>query len=193
MAAASSHSLSMRFCRILGLVLLPVACTGGCGRGAAPTAEGRLAVTTASAASATNVPAGRPQPKLPTVKLWLGAQELAAEVARTPMQVQTGMMFRKSMAENEAMLFVFAGPHRPAFWMKNTLIPLSCAYIDSEGTILEIHDMKPKDESPIQAESGRVQYVLEVNQGWFERNKVGVGTVVRTEHGSLTDTFFKRR
>ncbi len=136
---------------------------------------------------------GQPQPKLPTVKLWLGSKELITEIARTPNQLATGMMFRKEMAENEAMLFIFAQPHKASFYMKNTLIPLSCAYIDSEGVILEIRDMKPLDEKPIEAASNRIQFVLETKQGWFERNKVGVGALLRTEKGSLVETFLGRR
>ncbi|MBI3418346.1 MAG: DUF192 domain-containing protein [Verrucomicrobia bacterium] len=132
------------------------------------------------------------QPKLQTVKLWLGAQELVTEGATTMTEISTGMMFRKEMAENEAMIFVFGVPHRAAFYMRNTTLPLSCAYIDSEGVILEIHDMKPLDETAITAVSENVRYVLEVNQGWFERNKVAVGTVVRSEFGSLQQTFFRR-
>jgi uncharacterized membrane protein (UPF0127 family) len=96
------------------------------------------------------------------------------------------------MAEYEGMLFVFGGPMRASFWMRNTLIPLSCAYIDPDGVILEIHDMKPLDETPIQAQTDRVQYVLEVKQGWFDRNKVSAGMLVRTEQGSLRDTYFSR-
>ena len=148
--------------------------------------------------SAAAIPAGESiatnaQPRLPAIKLWVGAQELSAEVARTLVQVQTGMMFRTNMAENEGMLFVFSSPYRTAFWMKNTVIPLSCAYIDGDGTILEIHDMKPKNETPIEAKSDKIQYVLEVNQGWFDRNKIATNMVVRTERGSLTETFFGRR
>jgi hypothetical protein len=133
------------------------------------------------------------QPKLRTVKLWLGAQELIAEVALTGIEQQTGMMFRTNIAENEGMLFVFAQPHRASFWMKNTLIPLSCAYIGSDGAILEIHELKPRDETSVAAASDGVQFVLETKQGWFQRNNVGVGAVVRTESGSLMDTFFRRR
>jgi uncharacterized membrane protein (UPF0127 family) len=102
------------------------------------------------------------------------------------------MMFRTEMAENEGMLFVFPEPYRVAFWMRNTLLPLSCAYIDPAGVILEIRDMKPLDETSIQAASDKVQYVLETKQGWFERNRVGVGTVVRTERGTLAETYFGR-
>jgi hypothetical protein len=129
------------------------------------------------------------QPKLPTLKLWLGAQELTAELATTPRQIATGMMFRTGLAEKEAMLFVFRFPHRTSFYMKNTTVPLSCAYIDSEGVIREIHDLQPLTEDPVEAASDAIQYVLEVKQGWFERNRVGVGTLVWTERGSLAQTF----
>ena len=132
------------------------------------------------------------QPKLATVKLWLGPQEVVAEIAISLPQVMTGMMFRKDMAEKEGMIFVFRQPHRASFYMRNTYLPLSCAYIDSEGAILEIHDMKPLDESPIEAESENIQYVLEMKQGWFDRNNIPKGTVIRSEYGSLADTFFKR-
>jgi uncharacterized membrane protein (UPF0127 family) len=143
------------------------------------------------------VPANQPyldhaQPRLSTIKLWLGSQELVAEVARTQTEVATGMMFRKEMNENEAMLFVFAQPFHASFYMRNTIIPLSCAYLDTEGEILEIHDLKPRDETPIEAASANVRYVLETKQGWFDRNKIGVGTLVRAEAGSLTETFFGR-
>jgi uncharacterized protein len=154
----------------------------GCGGSSAP------------AASATRQPhpAGQPQPKLPVIKLWLGAHEIIAEQAVSRPQIEAGMMFRQEMAENEGMLFVFVEPHRASFWMRNTLLPLSCAYIDPEGVILEIHDMKPLDESSITAGSDRVQYVLEMNHGWFERHHVKVGTVVRTERGTLRQTYFGR-
>ena len=127
------------------------------------------------------------------MKLWLGSQEVVAELALSLPQIMTGMMFRKEMAENEGMLFVFGRAHRAAFYMRNTLIPLSGAYIDSQGTILEIHDMKPLDETPIEARTDNIQYVLEMKHGWFERNKVSTNSVIRTEFGSMPDTFFKKR
>jgi uncharacterized membrane protein (UPF0127 family) len=135
----------------------------------------------------------RAQPKLRTMKLWLGPKEIIAELAISRTEIATGMMFRDKMEENEGMLFVFAQPVQVSFYMKNTYVPLSCAYIDGEGAILEIHDLKPLDETPVYARSEQVQYVLEVKQGWFERNGIAVGTVVRTEHGSLPETFFRRR
>src|SRR6476660_7019190 len=134
--------------------------SSGCERPTVPAAA-------APAVSAPESVAGKSQPKLPTIKLWLGAKEVIAEQASTPDQVKTGMMFRKQMGENEGMLFIFAQPLRASFWMRNTLISLSCAYIDSAGVILETHEMKPLDETPIQAApDSQVQYVLEMPGGW---------------------------
>ncbi len=173
----------MRFCRC-SLIVLLVSLTGaGCQK-----SETNAGPPTVADASPTNA-----QPMLPTVKLWLGSQELITEIARTPAQMATGMMFRKQMAENEGMLFVFPQPLQASFYMRNTLIPLSCAYLDNEGVILEIHDMKPLEEAPIVASTDRIQFVLETRQGWFPRNQVAVGAVVRTERGSLRETFFGRR
>ncbi|MBU6400930.1 MAG: DUF192 domain-containing protein [Verrucomicrobia bacterium] len=133
------------------------------------------------------------QPRLRTLKLWLGAQELVTEIARSAVEVQTGMMYRTEMGENEAMLFVFPVPYRAQFYMRNTLLPLSCAYMDSNGVIREIHDMKPKDETSITAATDDIQYVLETRQGWFQRHHIGIGTVVRTERGSFAETFWGGR
>lgn len=132
------------------------------------------------------------QPRLQTLKLWVGPQEITAEIAYTPIQIETGMMWRTNMAEMEGMLFAFGRPFQASFWMKNTLLPLSCAYISPEGTILEIHDMKPRDESPIRASTDQVQYVLEMNKDWFKRHNVEVGALVTTERGTLQQ-IFKRR
>lgn len=133
------------------------------------------------------------QPRLHTMKIYLGPHELATEIAMRPLELQTGMMFRESMAETEGMLFVMGRPHQASFYMKNTKVPLSCAYIDSEGVIQEIYDMKPFDETSIVAKSNQIVYVLEVPQGWFERHQVKPGAVLRTERGSLQETFFGRQ
>lgn len=142
-------------------------------------------------ASSTTSPGGwspvNAQARLPNVKLWLGSQELVAEIARAPQELATGMMFRTNMAPNEAMLFLLPVAGQASFYMKNTVIPLSCAYVDGDGTILEVHDMKPKDETPILSATSNIQFVLEVNQGWFEKNHIGPGTLVRTENGALSD------
>jgi hypothetical protein len=132
------------------------------------------------------------QARLPTIKLWLGAEEVAAEIARQPAQIATGMMFRTNLLENEAMLFVFPGPDRRNFYMRNCVVPLSAAYIGSDGVILEIIKLQPGDEIGVPSQSTQVQFVLESPQGWYERHNVRTGMVVRTERGSLLDTFFRR-
>jgi uncharacterized protein len=109
---------------------------------------------------------------LRTIELRLGQAHLMAEVADTPQSRETGLMFRDSLAPDHGMLFVFETPERASFWMKNTRIPLSVGFIDSAGTLLEVRDMQPFDETPILSRSERIAYALEVNQGWFERNHV---------------------
>lgn len=132
------------------------------------------------------------QPKLPTVKLWIGAEEMTAEMAVTAIQMQTGMMFRTNIAENEGMIFVLPFPQRASFWMKNTSVPLSAAYIDAEGVIQEIHNLEPHNTNAVKAASENIQYVLETSQGWFQRHNIGAGTLVRTERGNLRQTFFRQ-
>jgi uncharacterized membrane protein (UPF0127 family) len=131
----------------------------------------------------------RAQARLPTIKLWLGAQEMITELALTPSQWESGMMFRTNMAENEGMIFVFPVPQRTSFWMKNTLLPLSAAYIAPNGTILEIHDLQPQDTNSVVASSDNVLYVLETPQGWFKRHDLKEGTLVTTEKGPLAKVF----
>jgi uncharacterized membrane protein (UPF0127 family) len=72
-------------------------------------------------------------------------------------------------------------------------LPLSAAYIDPEGVILEIYDLQPHNTNSVVASSERVQFVLETNQGWFRRHNIAPGTVIRTEHGTLMETFFRQR
>ncbi|MFM8470384.1 MAG: DUF192 domain-containing protein [Limisphaerales bacterium] len=138
-------------------------------------------------------PTEQPQPKLPTIKLWLGAHELATEIARTPVEHQVGMMWRTNMAEMEAMIFIFDEPGRRSFWMRNTLVPLDIAYIAPDGTLLEVHAAQPRNETPLPSDSDRVQFVLETRQGWFQRNNVKPGMLIRTEKGSLPETFLRLR
>ncbi len=146
----------------------------------------------ASASTTDPIEPRHAQAKLPTMMLWLGAEQLKTELALTEKQEMTGMMFRTNMAENEAMLFVFPQPQQVAFWMKNTILPLSAAYIDPDGVIQEIHKLKPLDTNSVIAASDQIQFVLETKQGWFKRHNVGIGAVVRTERGSLRQTFFGR-
>ncbi len=91
------------------------------------------------------------QPTLRRLKVWVGPQEVQAEVCLSAQEIRTGMMFRTNILDSEAMLFVFAHPHQAAFWMKNVPIPLACAYIDPEGTILEIHELQPHNTNSVVA------------------------------------------
>ena len=144
-------------------------------------------------ATNTTIYSDQPLPKLPAIKLWLGRQEIMAEIAATQRELATGMMHRKEMGENEGMLFIMPFPQRAAFYMRNTYVPLSVAYIDTEGTILEIHDLQPLNEEPVPSRSERIHFVLETKQGWFDRNQVSIGNVIRTEYGTLRETFSRRR
>ncbi|MDB6002634.1 MAG: hypothetical protein JWP52_4333 [Rhizobacter sp.] len=118
------------------------------------------------------------QPKLPTIQLNADIHNIPTEVARTPDQRATGMMFRTTMGTNDAMLFVFEEPNVQCFWMKNTLVPLSAAFIKDDGTIANIADMKPQTtDSHCSTEPER--YVLEMNQGWFAKRGVKAGSKLR--------------
>lgn len=124
-------------------------------------------------------------PELRKVKLWIGAKEIEAEVAITPLQIATGVMFRESLETDKGMIFVFPQPREVAFYNKNVKIPLSIAYIGSDGKILELHDLKPYDDNSIFSKEPNIQFVLEMNQGWFEKNGIGQGALVTTDRGSL--------
>jgi uncharacterized protein len=112
---------------------------------------------------------------LPTIKLGAGIHNIVAQVAQNPEQRATGLMFRASMPTSEGMLFVFEQPAKQCFWMKNTLLPLSAAFIADNGTILNIEDMKPHSlDSHCSIEP--VRYVLEMNVGWFAKRGIKPGT-----------------
>ena len=129
------------------------------------------------------------QPKLPTIKLYLGAETLDAEQALTQREQQTGMMFRTT-SRTRTPFFVFPGPFQASFWMKNCPESISAAYIDPAGVIEEIHHLEKNDTNGVVAASANIQYVLETSDGWFSRHHVGVGAVIRTEKGSLQQTYF---
>ncbi len=133
------------------------------------------------------------QPKLQTLKLWIGSQEMMAEVALTPQQQRTGMMFRTEMGPNDGMLFIMPQPQQASFWMKNCPLPLSIAYIDSEGVIREIHELQPHNTNAVLSASNEIRFALETPQGWFERHQIRPGVVVATDRGPLLQSFFGRR
>jgi uncharacterized membrane protein (UPF0127 family) len=132
------------------------------------------------------------QPKLPTMKLWLGAEQMDAEMCRTPLQTHTGMMFRKTMGDNDGMIFDLDYDQQASFWMKNCYVPLSVAYIAADGTIEEIHPLQPQDTNAVLSASNNIHFALETPQGWFDKHHVTTGMVVRTEKGSLMETFEHR-
>lgn len=102
--------------------------------------------------------------------------EVQVEVADDDAERQRGLMGRTALGEDKGMLFVFDGEQELSFWMKGTLIPLSVAYMDSEGRIVDIQDMKPlDDELPHYASAEPAQYALEVNQGFFDERGIEVG------------------
>lgn len=105
----------------------------------------------------------------------VGDQTIDAQIALTEKEQQTGLMHRESMPENRGMVFVFLKPKARNFWMRNTLIPLDIAYINSNGVIQEIHPMEPLDESGVPSLSPNIQFALEMNQGWFQEHGVKTG------------------
>lgn len=118
------------------------------------------------------------QPRLATTPLTAGLHVIQAELAITPTQQMIGMMHRRTMGANEGMLFVYAEPHKLCFWMRNTLIPLTIAFVADDGRIVNTADMKPLDESSHCADEP-VRYALEMNQGWFAKRGIKKGARLR--------------
>lgn len=116
-----------------------------------------------------------PQLNLPRVALTVGMHRIDAQVAQTPEQRQIGLMFRREMPQHEGMLFVFEQPGVQCFWMKNTRLPLTAAFVADDGTIINLADMKPMT-TDAHCSLRPVRYVLEMNQGWFARKSVAAGT-----------------
>lgn len=117
------------------------------------------------------------QPPLPTVQLLIEGKPLTVEVATTGQQRYLGLSFRPSMDEDTGMLFVYERERLLTFTMRNTLIPLSIAFISADMVINEIHDM---NVGPNQLFDSRApaQFALEVNQGWFARNGINAGAQI---------------
>ncbi len=116
-----------------------------------------------------------PQTNLPRVKLSAGMHLIDAQVAQTSDQRTIGLMFRKDMPQHEGMLFVFEQPSGLCFWMKNTLLPLTAAFVADDGTIVNLADMKPQTTDSHCALKP-VRYVLEMNQGWFAKRGFKAGS-----------------
>jgi len=119
-----------------------------------------------------------PQPRLDTVQLTVGMHVIKAELAVTPTQQAVGMMMRTEMGANEGMLFVNSDSSRRCFWMRNTLLPLSIAFISEDGSIVNIVEMQPRSEES-HCSTHPVRYALEMNKGWFAKRGLQAGSKLR--------------
>ena len=114
----------------------------------------------------------------PSREILIGDRRISVEVAENEMSRNMGMMFRRDLEADRGMLFIFEDSAPRRFWMKNTFVPLSIAYISEEGKIINISDMSPLSESGVWS-SGPAKYALEMNKGWFSRNKIYPGAFVK--------------
>lgn len=191
------------------LVLLSAAVLAGCdGSKKSPMASAGAGSAASSASAAAGTGQGvtvastksqipglptRAQPKLPTIKLWIGAEELITEMAISPVEQETGMMYRTNMAENEAMIFVLPFEQQASFWMPNCPLALSVAYISADGVVQEIHPLEPFNTNSVFSAAANIRFALETPQGWFDRHHINTGMVARTERGSLKQTFLEKQ
>jgi uncharacterized membrane protein (UPF0127 family) len=174
----------VKFSRFLPL-LLAAGVFAGCGQASPPAATNEPSLDDLLPKHA--------QPKLRTMKIYLGAEVLDAELALTEQEEMTGMMFRTNIQETDAMLFVLPVPQRAAFWMKNCPESISAAYITTDGVIQEIHHLEQNDTNSVVAARDDIRFVLETKEGWFGRHNIAPGAVMQTEKGSLADTFLRGR
>ena len=135
-----------------------------------------IAFALATASALAQPTDGKPQ-SLPVTKIQVGSHAVDAEVAATPDQRALGLMYRFSLPADHGMLFVFPVPQPLGFWMRNTYIPLSIAFIGADGRILNVEDMAPRDESSHPSQ-GLALYALEMRKGWFAERSLGPGARV---------------
>ena len=115
-----------------------------------------------------------PQLQLPRIALGAGMHRIDAQVALNPEQRSIGLMHRADMPQHEGMLFVFEQPSVQCFWMKNTLLPLTAAFVADDGRVVNLADMKPQTTQS-HCSTEPVRYVLEMNQGWFAKRGIKAG------------------
>lgn len=144
----------------------------------AATAAAFLALTGVAVQAQSPPAAQSPQLNLQRVELGAGMHRIDAQVAQAPQERQIGLMHRRTMPQHEGMLFVFEQPGTQCFWMKDTLLPLTAAFVADDGTIVNLADMQPHaEESHCSAKP--VRYVLEMNQGWFDKKGLKAGSQLR--------------
>ena len=136
-----------------------------------------LAGVVLAASASTSIAQDGPQ-KLAMTRLSAGMHVMNVEVARSPQEHGIGLMFRKSMPTNDGMLFIFDRPGPQCFWMKNTLLPLSIAFISDDGSIANIDEMKPQTLDS-HCSTKDVRYVLEMNSGWFDKRGIKAGSKIQ--------------
>ena len=124
------------------------------------------------------VHAQEPQMNLPRLQLTAGMHVIDAQVAATNEQRMTGLMHRREMPQHEGMLFVFEAPSQQCFWMKNTLLPLSVAFVDDDGSVVNIENMKPQTLDS-HCSKKPVRFVLEMNEGWFAKRGIKPGSKLK--------------
>jgi uncharacterized membrane protein (UPF0127 family) len=128
----------------------------------------------ASTVSAQTLQQATPQLGLARAQLTAGMHRLDVQLALTPEQRQIGLMWRKDMPQHEGMLFVFEQATIQCFWMRNTLITLTAAFVEDDGTIVNLADMQPQSDDS-HCSSKPVRFVLEMNQGWFAKRQIKPG------------------
>lgn len=128
--------------------------------------------------SAMTQPFEKKQIQVKNKKIWV-------EMAVSEQQRAQGLMYRKSLGKDEGMLFVFPQEKVLSFWMKNTFIPLTIAYFNKDGILIDLKDMeafgKKQGDPPTYPSSRPAKYALEMNQGWFSKNQVGLGSKLRLD------------
>jgi len=118
------------------------------------------------------------QPSSETIRVSIGEHTVDVEIAQTDLERARGLMFRQSMPDDRGMLFVFEDSATRSFWMKNTFIPLSIAYLGTDKRIINIHDMTPNNSEKTYRSTAPAIYALEVNVGWFSKRGIGPGAKV---------------
>ena len=133
------------------------------------------------------------QPKLRTMKLYVGPETVDAEIALSRDEIMTGIMYRTNILETDAMLFDLQVPQRASFWMYHCPESISAAYITPEGVIAEVHHLEQNDTNAVLSATENIRFVLETKEGWFARHQIVPGMVIVSENGPLAATFSRRQ
>ena len=171
-------------------VSLCLAALSGCGSRPAEPAAAPPSPTVSAASNKVNEPTyylDHAQVGLPKLKVFVGALEMQAEVCTQVAEVATGLMHRPGIGPEDGMLFAFAEARDRSFYMKNVPFDIAVAYIDSEGVINEIVQLKARDEKGVPSKSDAIQFVLETSPDYFARHHLGPGTLIACERGPLKE------